>query len=101
MLELEPKGYILRVNEQGFFDNLFTWDIVSSQSQVILKQVVDMLLEEHKDNIMLLFTSSLGESFQWPKVQVVALSPIRVDAPVKIRGERAEPMVPEASKPQR
>lgn len=51
MLELEPKGYILRVNEQGFFDNLFTWDIVSSQSQVILKQVVDMLLEEHKDNI--------------------------------------------------
>ena len=51
MLELEPKGYILKVNEQGFFDNPFAWDIISSQSQVILKQVVDMLLEDHKGSI--------------------------------------------------
>lgn len=51
MVKLEPKGYVLKINEQGFFDNLFTWDTVSSQSQIILKQVVDMLLEEHKDNI--------------------------------------------------
>jgi predicted nucleotidyltransferase len=51
MLGLEPKGYVLKVNEQGFFDNHFAWDTISSQSQIILKQAVDMLLEEHKDNI--------------------------------------------------
>jgi hypothetical protein len=51
MLELEPKGYVLKVNGQGFFDNPFTWNTISSQSQLILKKVVDMLLEDHKGNI--------------------------------------------------
>ncbi len=50
-MQLEPKGYLLHTNSEGYFKNPFSYEDINRDSQEILQKVIDLLLKHNKERI--------------------------------------------------
>ena len=50
-MEIKPQGYILNTNQEGYFENPFTYENINSESKEILSKLMYTIVSENQDKI--------------------------------------------------